>query len=67
MEEILTAKVVESMKDDLYAKQHLCEKCIEKHKDIILVGNNCENLCVNWYGKGSRSCTKRTYLGRSFH
>ena len=45
MEEKLTAKMVEGYKDDLYAKEHLCKECKEKHEDILLVGNNCENLC----------------------
>ena len=47
MEEELTAKMVEDLKDDLYAKDHLCVECKYKHEDIFLVGNNCENLCVN--------------------
>ena len=45
MEEELTAKMVEDLKDDLYAKDHLCVECKYKHEDIFLVGNNCENLC----------------------
>jgi len=43
--EKLTAKMIEGMKDDLYAKNHLCRECKEKHEDIFLVGNNCENVC----------------------
>ena len=43
--EKLTAKMIEGMKDDLYAKNHLCRECREKHEDILLVGNNCDNVC----------------------
>ena len=35
---------VEEIKDDLYAKTHICEECNRKHFDSLL-RKNCEDLC----------------------